>query len=275
MGNFIAPRSDQLNADDLIVGPRTITVTSVRANGGSAEQPISINFDGDNGKPYKPCKSMRRVMVSIWGTNAAAYVGRSMTLYRDESVQFGGTNVGGIRISHMSHIDAPQTIALTATRARRAPFTVQPLPHKPAGGATTGKPAATTTVQTTVQPAAPSVEEYAACADRAAFDVLERRRADVWKSLKPGPEKSAIKAASDAASARIRAAAERPALNLSSDPVDTEAGAIAVLEAAYKQGRDELAATWARIEDDYASRNEPIPLALDAKISELRDALRE
>ncbi|MDR3439850.1 hypothetical protein [Telmatospirillum sp.] len=122
----IAPKSDQMNSDDLIGGARTITVTKVSLCT-EAEQPIAINFEGDNGKPYKPCKSMRRVMVTVWGPDGGAYAGRSMTLYRDPSVQFGGLAVGGIRISHMSHIDKPVTMALTATRANRKAFTVKPL----------------------------------------------------------------------------------------------------------------------------------------------------
>jgi hypothetical protein len=123
----IAPKSDQLNSDDLIGGPRTITVTRVSANPDSAEQPISIYFEGDGGKPFKPCKSMRRVMVAVWGSDGNAYPGRSMTLYRDAEVAFGGMKVGGIRISHMTGIDAPMTMALTATRASRKPYTVKPL----------------------------------------------------------------------------------------------------------------------------------------------------
>ena len=127
VGMTIAPKSDQLNADDLINGPMTIKITKVSANPSSAEQPISLFFEGDDGKPYKACKSMRRVLVQVWGRDGAAYAGRSMTLYRDPGVKFGGLEVGGIRISHMSHIDAPMTMALTATRAQRRPFTVQPL----------------------------------------------------------------------------------------------------------------------------------------------------
>lgn len=122
----IAPKSDQLNTDDLIGGPRTIKVTRVSLCK-EPDQPIAIGFEGDGGKPYKPCKSMRRVLVSIWGADGAAYSGRSMTLYRDEKVQFGGMAVGGIRISHMSHIDGPVTLALTASRAKRVPFTVKHL----------------------------------------------------------------------------------------------------------------------------------------------------
>lgn len=127
LSSTIAPKSDQLNADDLISGPRTITVTRVSADPSSAEQPVNVFFEGDNGKPYKPCKSMRRVMVAVWGSDGSAYPGRSMTLYRDPAVTFGGMQVGGIRISHMTNIDQPMTMALTATRAKRAPFTVQPL----------------------------------------------------------------------------------------------------------------------------------------------------
>ena len=53
-----------------------------------------------------------------------------MTLYRDPAVKFGGLEVGGIRISHMSDIAKPITMALTATRANRKPFTVQPMSQK-------------------------------------------------------------------------------------------------------------------------------------------------
>lgn len=126
LSRTIAPKSDQLNSDDLIGGPMTIVVTEV-TQGNTAEQPISIYFEGDNGKPYKPCKSMRRVLVQLWGKDGAQYAGRAMTLYRDPSVKFGGMEVGGIRISHMTGLESPVTMALTATKASRKPFTVKPL----------------------------------------------------------------------------------------------------------------------------------------------------
>jgi len=122
----IAPKSDQLNADDLIGGvSKTIKVTAVSILAG--DQPVSLSFEGDNGKPYKPCKSMRRVLVNVWGSDGNSYIGRSMTLYRDDKVKFGGAEVGGIRISHMSGITEPVTMALTATRAQRKPYMVKPL----------------------------------------------------------------------------------------------------------------------------------------------------
>lgn len=119
----LEPKSDQLNADDLITGPITVTIVGVRQ--GNTEQPVE--FQLKDRKPYYPCKSMRRLIVSAWGNVAADYIGRRMTLFRDPSVSFGGMVVGGIRISHMSHLEAPMVVALTVTRAKRAPYRVMPL----------------------------------------------------------------------------------------------------------------------------------------------------
>lgn len=127
MSLTVAPKSDQTNADDLIAGPRTVVITKVSGNEGNAEQPVNVFFEGDDNKPYRPCKSMRRVMIAVWGRDTQEYIGRAMTLYRDPAVRFGGLEVGGIRISHMSHLDRPMTMALTATRANRKPYTVKPL----------------------------------------------------------------------------------------------------------------------------------------------------
>lgn len=125
MLNTIIPKSDQINADDLTGRTLTIKVTKVSLLAG--EQPVSLNYEGDDGRPYKPCKSMRRVLVNVWGSDGNAYVGRSMTLYNDSKVTWGGAAVGGIRISHMSDIKEPVTMALTASKANRKPFTVKPL----------------------------------------------------------------------------------------------------------------------------------------------------
>lgn len=125
--NTIIAKSDQLNSDSLLSGPMTIKITGVSADTSSSEQPIIIRYENDKSQPWKPCKSMRRLLVAIWGPNGNEYVGRSVTLYRDPTVKWGGMEVGGIRISHMSHIDKAVTIALTATRGNKKPVTVQPL----------------------------------------------------------------------------------------------------------------------------------------------------
>lgn len=129
----LTPKSDQLNADDLIAGP--ITVTVERVNKVTGDQPAHLYLAGFPNRPYKPGKSMRRVIAAIWGPKMEAYVGRSMTLYRDPEITFGSDKVGGIRISHMTHLDKPFTMALTVKRGQRRPFQVQPLTTPaPSGG---------------------------------------------------------------------------------------------------------------------------------------------
>ncbi|MGU3384451.1 hypothetical protein ACLBYG_08085 [Methylobacterium sp. D53M] len=158
----VAPKSDQLNADDLIGGPRTITVTGVVKKDG--DQPISIHFEGDGGKPYKPGKSMRRVLLQLWGSDGNAYAGRRMTLYRDNAVQFGGVAVGGIRISHMSGIPGAVTLPLTVAKAVRRPFTVRPLAEERAADN-----------QTAPKRTLPDVAREKARAGRDAFEAWHRQ----------------------------------------------------------------------------------------------------
>lgn len=125
MSAVIVPKSDQINADDLIAGPRTYTIEAVRIEPGT-EQPVNIKLAGEQ-RAWRPCKSMSRVLVNGWGPDAKVYPGRSVTLYRDPKVKWGGMEVGGIRVSHMSHIDREMLIQLTATKGKRAPHVVKPL----------------------------------------------------------------------------------------------------------------------------------------------------
>ena len=125
MSLTVAAKSDQLTADSLL--GRTLTIRITRVSGCDDEQPIAIHFEGDEGKPYKPCKIMRRVIIQVWDRYADAYVGKSMTLYRDPKVRFGAMVVGGIRISHMSGITEPVTLAVMESKKVMKPFTVKPL----------------------------------------------------------------------------------------------------------------------------------------------------
>lgn len=170
----IAPKSDQLNADDLIAGPRTFTIEKVTA--GSPEQPVNVHLVELPGRPYRPSKTMRRVMVAVWGKEADAYAGRRLTLFRDPSVRFGKDEVGGIKISHMSHMVKPWKGALTATRGKKAVHTVAPLPEA-------------------VQAPLVTADQVAACTDLA---VLQ----EWWKSA--GPD---LRTAIEARAAEVRESA--------------------------------------------------------------------
>lgn len=128
IGDTILAKSDQINAVDL-AAPVTVTVAGVDVVGG--DQPVNIHLVEYPGKAYRPSKSMRRVLVKCWGPKSADYAGRRLTLYNDPSVLWAGKPVGGIRISHASHIDKPVTLSLAVARGKLTPHTVQPLPDQP------------------------------------------------------------------------------------------------------------------------------------------------
>lgn len=129
ISDTIAPNSDQLDAIELVSGPRTFTIE--RVSKGNAEQPVNIHLAGFP-RPWRPGKSMRRVLVSAWGSDASQYVGRRVTLFCDQSVMFGKEKVGGTRISHLSHIDGPKSVPLLVSRGKSAMYKVEPLPDAPA-----------------------------------------------------------------------------------------------------------------------------------------------
>ena len=124
MTESIAPKSDQLDAVDLVGGPRTFTIESVSK--GNPEQPFNFHL-AEFPRVWRPGKSMRRVIVSAWGTKTDNYAGHRVTLFCDPNVLFGGERVGGTRISHMSGIDKPLSVPLLIKRGKSAVFTVQPL----------------------------------------------------------------------------------------------------------------------------------------------------
>ncbi len=150
----IVPRSDQVNADDLIAGPITYTIREVIA--GKAESPFDFLLV-ETDRAYRPSKTMRRVIVNAWGPKTEPYAGRRLTLYREPTIMFGGQRVGGIRVSHMSHIDGPLEVMAQTTRGKREKFIVNPLPDTP------------------VAPSEPTAEEVAACSDVDALKIMWKR----------------------------------------------------------------------------------------------------
>lgn len=126
----IEKKTDQLNYEDFLGGVRrTVTIAGVRK--GTKEQQYDIAIEGDQ-RVWRPAVTVLKLLVEAWGDDATQWVGRRATLYGDPDVKFGPEKVGGIRVSHLSHIDKPLTARLTITRGKRGAFTVQPLPDAPA-----------------------------------------------------------------------------------------------------------------------------------------------
>ena len=168
----IIPKSDQLNSEQLLTGPITVTVSSVEI--GSKEQPVIVHYENDNGRPFKPCLTMRKVLVLAWGENGNAWAGKSMTLYNDPAVRFGGTDVGGIRISHMSDIPKDIKVSLTATKGKKALYEVKRMD------------------------APVKVDHAAAIAGAATADALKKAFGAAWKSTADAAVQTRYKATYDA-----------------------------------------------------------------------------
>lgn len=119
----MAAKSDQLNAVDIMGSDRVIRINKVDVRQG--DQPISIYFDGDNRRPWKPSKGMIRILAGAWGTDSAAWVGRFAQLYFEPEVIYAGKPVGGIRIRALSDIPAKGLqFVLTINRQKRIPYPV-------------------------------------------------------------------------------------------------------------------------------------------------------
>ncbi len=125
MRSTIVPKSDQLNADDLVSTEMTIFITNVKIING--DQPVIINYQNDNGRPYKPNKTMRKIMVALWGEDETQYAGRAITLFNESTVKWGGVEVGGLEIKAMSHIEKNASISLTITRGKKKTYKIAKL----------------------------------------------------------------------------------------------------------------------------------------------------
>lgn len=200
MSAVIAPKSDQINAEDfLITGPITITVTGVVIRR-EVEQPVSISFENETGKVYRPCKSMCKVLAKFWGLDAAQYIGRRLTLFADPNVTFGPHKTGGIRISHMSHITHTETVVLRESKKSVKPFTVQPLkqPDKPQEPKKPGTIA--DWITGTLAPA------LSTCVDIKAIAALQQGKYYVAAMEREGDHRAEMQRLVDAAEARVKAA---------------------------------------------------------------------
>ena len=128
----LAPTSDQLDAVEL-VNPRTFTIAEGSRLGtrdGKTVAEISLaNFP----RVWRPSKGMLDVLAKCWGTDGSAWVGRRVTLYCDPDVMFGKEKPGGVRISHLSHIDKARNVTIRGRGAGKVlPWRVEPLPEAPA-----------------------------------------------------------------------------------------------------------------------------------------------
>lgn len=125
MNITIEKKTDQLNYEDFLHGvTRLVQIEEVER--GNKEQQYDIAIVGDK-RYWRPAVTVLKLLVEAWGDDATAWVGRYALLYGDPTVKFGNDVVGGIRVSHLSHLEKTLVANLTETRGRRRKHTVEPL----------------------------------------------------------------------------------------------------------------------------------------------------
>jgi hypothetical protein len=125
----IEKKTDQLNYEDFLGGiTRIVTIAGVTA--GTKEQQYDIAIEDDT-RVWRPAVTVLKLLVAAWTDEAKLWTGRRAELYGDPDIMFGRDKVGGIRVSRLSHIDAPLAVSLTETRGRKKTHTIQPLVATP------------------------------------------------------------------------------------------------------------------------------------------------
>ncbi len=206
----IAPKSDQLNAEDLIAGPITAQIQQVEVRQ-TTDQPISLFLVG-HPRPWKPCKSVLRVMAAIWSTNSASWAGQSVTLYNDPDVKWAGKAVGGIRISHMTGLEKKRSFNLAVAKGKRAPVVIEPLNLQAPVQQEVQQPA----VQRSQQPTQADVDHYGQLLQ--GVTTIEDLQT-VWVQIPPEVKKM-VTQAKDAKKSELASAPQEPAPQPAQDGIE-------------------------------------------------------
>ena len=119
------PKSDQLNYETFLTGPQTFTVSKVTP--GDRDHPVFIHMNECPATPYKPSKGMLKCIAQPdgWGDKSSQWVGKSITLYGDPTVIYGGVEVGGIKVAALSDINGDYETLISARRGVRKPHLIK------------------------------------------------------------------------------------------------------------------------------------------------------
>lgn len=121
---------------------------------------------------------------------------------------------------------------------------------------------------------APTVADYDSCSTSAAFEALEKRRAEMWKTIPTG-DKPKVKAASDAAKARLSSTpAGKQATDLAGiTPQFDEASALArIREQTTPEAVDAVVTIVAR---DFDVTGRPLPPSIEPAANDRKEALAQ
>lgn len=127
ISHTLIAKSDQLNAVDVIGAEKVLTITSVDVKQ-SGDQPVIIHYEGENGRPWKPCLTVRRILSELWTRQSDNWVGQSVSVHRDPTVKWAGEPHGGIRPHAATGLDSTVVIKLKEERGGKPKaFEIKPL----------------------------------------------------------------------------------------------------------------------------------------------------
>lgn len=127
MKRTVRKNTDQLNYEDFLGGvTRVVKITGV--SDGRKEAQYDFSIEGDD-RYWRPPATVLKLIILAYGDDDDNWIGKYAQLFGDPDVKMKGQKVGGIRISHLSHLkdDKPLEASLTVTRGQSAVFTVQPI----------------------------------------------------------------------------------------------------------------------------------------------------
>ena len=136
---FVTIKSDRLNYENFIMGAKEFTISKLAKKTDQGKARLLIYFEGYESTPYWPSLGMIKCLSSPDGWGDAPFsdwIGRRMTLFGEPTVVYAGKEIGGIQISHISHIKGEYSTKITLRRGMRIDFTIEPL-----ATTTTSKPA--------------------------------------------------------------------------------------------------------------------------------------
>ena len=132
ISHTLLAKSDQLNAADIMGAEKILTITSVDVKSG--DQPVTVHYDGESGRPWKPCLTVRRILSQIWTTDSGKWVGQSVAVHRDATVKWAGEPHGGIRPHAATGLDSTLIVKLKEERGGKPKaFEIKPLRMSGAG----------------------------------------------------------------------------------------------------------------------------------------------
>jgi len=101
LSDTIQVDSSQINSADLFE-PRIFRLVGIQ-RGPDQRRPIEYRLEGED-KVFRPCKTVRRILVKAWGKDGNDHIGHLVRLYCDPTVRNPkGTVVGGTRVNGLSH----------------------------------------------------------------------------------------------------------------------------------------------------------------------------